>query len=153
MELNRTFTPHGAPIHEAKLLPVQPQAQIVGRNRELAAMHVTLKVGSSVFLSGQPGIGKTALAGILATAYMASHPSGVLWFSVIEDDFDTLIARIGRAYGLTALAGSNDNPASNFEMVQAVLERNRPLIVLYGLIDLDSTGEFVNQCASQTPVF
>ena len=68
MEINRAFTPHGAPIHEAKLLPVQPPAQVIGRNRELAAMHVTLKVGSSVFLSGESGIGKTALAAVLATA-------------------------------------------------------------------------------------
>jgi tetratricopeptide (TPR) repeat protein len=152
MEANRAFTPHGAPIHDVKLLPIQPPAQVIGRNRELASMHVALKVGSSVFLSGEPGIGKTALAAILATAYIASHPSGVLWFNIIEDDFVALIGRIGRAYGLSALTGSNEDPSSNFDMVQAVLEQNRPLIVLDGIIDIEATRDFVRQCASKTPV-
>src|SRR5215813_6989532 len=104
MEPQRTFTPHGAPIRDAKLLPVQPPTKVIGRNRELGSMHVTLKVGSSIFLSGAPGIGKTALASVLATAYVASNPGGVLWFNVVEDDFDLLVARTGRAYGVNALA-------------------------------------------------
>src|SRR6266849_1759042 len=95
MEPQRTFTPHGAPIRDAKLLPVQPPAKIVGRNRELGSMHVTLKIGSSVYLSGVPGIGKSALASVLATAYIASNPGGVLWFNVVEDDLDPLIVLDG----------------------------------------------------------
>ncbi|HVO43514.1 MAG TPA: hypothetical protein VMT34_12865, partial [Aggregatilineales bacterium] len=95
-----SFTPHGAPIRDAKLLPVQAPAQVIGRNRELASMHVTIKAGSAVFLSGEPGIGKTALAAVLAAAYIASNPGGVLWFNVVEDDMDQLAGRVGRAYGV-----------------------------------------------------
>src|SRR3954452_1994485 len=104
MEPQRTFTPYGAPIRDAKLLPVQPPSKIIGRNRELGSMHNTLKAGASIFLAGPAGIGKTALAAVLATAYVASNPGGVLWFNIVEDDLEMLVARVGRAYGVNALA-------------------------------------------------
>src|SRR5438477_1676374 len=152
MDNKRTFTPHGAPIRNAKLLPVQPPGQVIGRNRELASMHVTLKVGSSVFLSGPSGIGKTALAAVLATAYIAANPGGVLWFNVLEDDIKLLVARIGRAYGVNALTANGENWANNAEIIRALLEKNRPLVVLDGLIDLDAVREFVRSCAVKVPV-
>src|SRR5437763_6497848 len=138
MEASRSFTPHGAPIRNAKLLPVQPPGQIIGRNRELGSVHVTLKVGSAVFLSGQSGIGKTALAAILATAYIASNPGGVLWFNVMEDDIELLIARVGRAYGVNSLTVPGDSSSNNAEVVHALLQKNRPLIVLDGMSDFDA---------------
>src|SRR2546423_9256140 len=124
MDTQRTFTPHGAPIRNAKLLPVQPPGQVIGRNRELGSMHVTLKVGTAVFLSGQAGIGKTALAAVLATAYIASNPGGVMWFNVLEDDVELLIARVGRAYGLNSLAVPGENWTNNAEVVNALLQKN-----------------------------
>ncbi len=151
MDTQQTFAPHGAPIRNAKLLPVQPPGQVIGRNRELASMHVTLKVGSSVFLSGPSGIGKTALAAMLATAYIASNPGGVLWFSVLEDDVELLIARVGRAYGVNALTVSGEDWSNSVEIIRALLEKNRPLIVLDGLIDLDAAREFVRSCAVKVP--
>src|SRR5258708_15888289 len=154
MEPERTFTPHGAPIRDAKLLTVQTPAKIIGRNRELGSMHVTLKIGSSVFLSGVPGIGKSALASVLATAYIASNPGGVLWFNVVEDDLDLLIARTGRAYGVNALASNSEatDITDNATMVRALLQQNHPLIVLDGLIDVDAARDYVRQCATGVPV-
>src|SRR5258708_6244813 len=97
MESPKTFTPHGAPIRDPKLLPVQPPQQIIGRRSELASMINTLKIGASVLLAGPAGVGKTALAAVMARAYVSSNPGGVLWFNVLEDDFDLLVARTGRA--------------------------------------------------------
>ncbi len=57
MEPNHSNLPFYPPIHDAKRLPVQPPAQLVGRDREVASMQVTLKIGSSVFLAGEPVIG------------------------------------------------------------------------------------------------
>ncbi len=152
MEPQKTFTPHGAPIRNAKLLPVQPPGQVTGRNHELGSMHVTLKIGSSVLLSGPSGIGKSALASVLATAYTASNPGGVLWFPVVEDDFEMLLARVGRAYGVNALTSPGEEWSINAEIVHALLEKNRPLIVFDGVVDLDASREFVRHCASGTPV-
>jgi tetratricopeptide (TPR) repeat protein len=142
-----SFTSHGAPIRDAKLLPVQPPALVVGRNRELASMHVTIKAGSAVFLSGEAGVGKTALATVLSAAYIASNPGGVLWFSVVEDDFDQLVARVGRAYGVNT-STSNDNPT---QAVSELLKKNRPLLVLDGLIDIDAARDFLRSCATGIP--
>ncbi len=115
-------------------------------------MHVTLKVGSTVFLSGPTGIGKTALASVLATAYIASNSGGVLWFSVLEDTIELLIARVGRAYGVNALTVQGEDISNNVEIVRALLEKNRPLIVLDGMIDLDAVRDFARQCAVKVPV-
>ena len=51
MERQRMFTPHGAPITNPNLLPVQPPREIIGRSREITSMQTTLKIGGSIFLS------------------------------------------------------------------------------------------------------
>lgn len=147
--MQQMFIPHGAPIRDRKLLPVQPPGQVFGRNRELASMHLTLKARSSVFLSGPSGIGKTALAAILATAQIASNPGGVLWFSVVEDDLPLLVARTGRAYGVDTYSGDF---ARSIVTARALLEKQRPLVVLDGLIDLNAARDFARQCAAGVPL-
>src|SRR5215510_6186269 len=102
MNTQSQFTFHGAAIRDAKLLPIQPPGQVLGRNNDLKSMHLALKAGSSVFLSGPAGVGKTALASVLAAAYTASNPGGVLWFNCIEDDLRLLLARAGRAFGINS---------------------------------------------------
>jgi tetratricopeptide (TPR) repeat protein len=138
----QAIIPHEAPIRERKALPVQPPTQVIGRNRELGQIHLALKAGSAVFLSGGAGIGKTALAAVLANASLAA-PGGVLWFTGYEDDYTTLIARVARAYGVSDL---------NAEQVRALLQKNRPLIVIDGLLDLDAARHFVQQCAKGIPM-
>src|SRR5262249_52881990 len=69
--------------------------------------------------------------------------------------FDLLVARTGRAYGVNALATTSDaetlDPSDNTAMVRALLEKNRPLIVLDGLIDIDAARDYVRQCAAGIP--
>jgi tetratricopeptide (TPR) repeat protein len=148
---SRAFVPPNAPIKDAKLLPEPPPARIFGRNRELASSHVALKAGSAIFLHGPAGVGKTAIASILATAYTAEDLGGVLWFSVAEDDADLLLARIGRAYGVNAIT-EQSNPAERLRLVRALLERNHPLIVLDGLADANAIRDFVRNVASGVPL-
>lgn len=148
---SRAFVPPNAPIKDAKLLPEPPPARIFGRNRQLASSHVALKAGTAIFLHGPSGIGKTAIASILATAYTAENLGGVLWFSVTEDDADLLLARIGRAYGVNAIT-EQSNPAERLRLVRALLDRNRPLIVLDGLTDANAVRDFVRNVASGMPL-
>src|SRR5262245_30817570 len=137
MNTQSQFTFHGAAIRDAKVLPIQPPGQVIGRNSELKSMHLALKAGASVFLSGPAGIGKTALASVLATAFTVSNPGGVLWFTCLEDDQQQLTARVGRAYGI--------NVPDNTDAIRSVLVKNRPLIVLDGMIDLDATRKFMGE--------
>src|SRR5260221_10977343 len=149
MEPQRTFTPHGAPIRDGALLPVQPPAQLIGRSRELVEIQSTLRIGASVFLSGEPGIGKTALAATVASSYVSSNIGGVLWLNAYEEDFETLLARVGRAYNAIPVGGVNT--PTYIETVRSLLEKNQPLIVLDGIIDLEAAREFMRGCATGIP--
>ncbi len=151
MDQSRAFTPPNAPIKDAKLLPTQPPAHILGRNRELASSHIALKAGTAVFLHGPSGIGKTAMASVLATAYTAENMGGVLWFILAEDDAELLLARVGRAYGVNALTEQQDS-GERAKIVRALLERNRPLIVLDGLADPNAIRDFVRSVGAGLPL-
>ncbi|HLY29034.1 MAG TPA: tetratricopeptide repeat protein [Aggregatilineales bacterium] len=152
MESNRTIVPFNPPIYDARQLPVQPPAQMVGRDRELASIQVTLKVGSSVFLAGEAGIGKTALAAIMATAYAGGGPSGVLWFNLVEEDFPMLMARVGRAFGVDTYAAPGQDSSQAAAQVRALLQQDKPLVVLDGIVDPEAARDFVRQCATGIPV-
>jgi tetratricopeptide (TPR) repeat protein len=152
MEPQKLLKPYGAPVHDARLLPVQPPGQIIGRDRELVSTHVAVKAGSSVFLAGPSGAGKTALAAVLAAAYIASKPGGVLWLNVPEDDFRHLVARVGRAYGLDTYTAAGGDLSKHSATVRGLLEKNVPLIVLDGMVDLNATRDFIRHCASGIPV-
>ncbi len=147
----RNFTPYNAPIKDAKLLPAQPPAQVFGRNRELASGHVALKAGTAIFLYGPVGVGKTALAAVLAAAYTVQNAGGVLWFHMNEDDADLLLARVGRAYGVNSLT-ANEDAGERLKIVRALLERNRPLIVLDGLTDSEAVRDFARSAAAGIPL-
>jgi tetratricopeptide (TPR) repeat protein len=147
MEPQRTFTPQGAPVRDGALLPARPPVQLIGRSRELNAMQSTLKIGASVFLSGGSGIGKTALAATVASTYVDSNIGGVLWLNLYEEDFESLLARVGRAYN----ALPSGDLAAYTETVRSILAKNQPLIVLDGIVDIDAVREFLRSCATGVP--
>ncbi len=75
------FTPSEAPIHETQRLPVLPPRQIIGRNKELGQTFAQLRAGAAVLLHGPNGIGKSALAATIASAF-TTFKGGVLWWTV-----------------------------------------------------------------------
>jgi energy-coupling factor transporter ATP-binding protein EcfA2 len=144
------FTPHEAPIHEAARLPVPVPARLVGRDAALAQIYTQLKENHPVLLHGPLGVGKSALAATLASAY-AQQPGGVLWLSVNDPRLDELLVRIGRAYQISEI-GTTENPLSMIGAVENVLRSNKPLIVLDGAINADVVSRFISRCAHDLPL-
>lgn len=151
MEQEKTFPPHREPLRDARLLPMHAPAQIIGRNRELAALNTHLKGGGSALLAGAAGIGKTALAAVLATAYSQTQSGGVLWLDVVEDDAPYLIARLGRAYGVDTYAVRAEGRAQAADRLRRLLAAKPPLIVLDGTLDLAAVSEVLARCAPNIP--
>ena len=90
------FTSHEAAAHKAQSLPVMLPNKLVGRDSTLAQVYASLKANKPVLVYGAAGMGKTALAATLASAY-TELPGGALWFNVDNSPLDELIVRTGRA--------------------------------------------------------
>ncbi|MDX2161429.1 MAG: tetratricopeptide repeat protein [bacterium] len=142
-------TSHEAPIHKAGDLPVDAPPKLIGRDTTLARVYTHLKENRTVLLYGASGIGKTAVAATLASAY-TELPGGSLWLSVDQPTFAELIVRVGRAYNLTPITTS-DNPTAFVAAAAAALAREKPLIVLDGRISAAVASEFVSRCAQGLP--
>ncbi|MBC7814270.1 MAG: hypothetical protein H7175_24155, partial [Burkholderiales bacterium] len=144
------FTPHEAPAREVRSLPVAVPAKLIGRDATLAEIYAHLKDNNPVHLYGMSGIGKSALAATLASAY-TQQPGGVLWLNVDDAPLEQLLVRVGRAYQVTEITRSN-NPVSVIGTVARTLAQHKPLIVLDGKIDYNVAAEFVNKAALRLPV-
>lgn len=144
------FTPHEAAAHKAQSLPVMLPGKIVGRDAALAQIYGQLKANKPVLLYGAAGIGKTALASTLASAY-TELPGGALWLNVNDSSLEELIVRVGRAYQVAEIATSQ-NPAGMIGAVASTLTTNKPLIVLDGKHNADATTQFIMRCANGLPV-
>jgi tetratricopeptide (TPR) repeat protein/energy-coupling factor transporter ATP-binding protein EcfA2 len=147
------FTPHEAPAHDARSLPIMmPPQKLIGRERTLAHIFSQLKMNKPVLVYGAAGIGKTALAASLAAAY-TELPPGALWFDVhANTTLNELIARIGRAYRDHDIA-NHETPAVNLTAAAALLTREKPLIVLDGPAHSAALlNDFVERVAPQLPV-
>lgn len=144
------FTSHEAAAHEAGALPVMLPTKLIGREAALAQVYAQLKQNLPVLVHGAAGVGKTALAATLASAY-AQQPGGVLWFTVDDDPLESLIVRVGRAYGISEVITS-DTPAAHIGAIAAALTQYKPLIVLDGRLDSQVASKFVTRCADRLPV-
>jgi tetratricopeptide (TPR) repeat protein/energy-coupling factor transporter ATP-binding protein EcfA2 len=143
-------TYHEAAAHEARDLPVMLPGKLVGRDKTLAAVYGELKQNRPVLLHGRAGIGKTAIAATLASAY-TQQPGGALWLRVDGDPLAQLIVRVGRAYGDLELANTR-TPTAMIGAATTLLAQNKPLVVLDGAPMLPASREFVNKLAPGLPV-
>ncbi|MBK8020571.1 MAG: hypothetical protein IPK19_03845 [Chloroflexi bacterium] len=141
---------HEAPAHQAKDLPLVLPAKLIGREKLLGQAYMLLKQTKPVLVHGPSGIGKTAFAATLASAY-CELPGGALWFDVNRSTLAELLARIGRAYGIADLA-RRDNPEGLLALAMATLTQHKPLVVLDGTLDISATSEFIMRCADRVPV-
>ncbi len=144
------FTPHEAPATDALSLPVVPPAKLIGRDDTLRSIYADLRESKPVLLYGVPGIGKSALAATLASAY-TDLPGGVLYLTVRNNTFADLIARIGRAYRNNDITLS-DSPGNMAPAAADLLASKRPLVVLDGLLNPQATSEFLQRCIRNIPV-
>jgi tetratricopeptide (TPR) repeat protein/energy-coupling factor transporter ATP-binding protein EcfA2 len=129
---------------------VQLPAKLVGRDSTLAQVYGQLKANKAVLIYGDAGIGKTALAATLASAY-TELPGGALWLNVDGSSLPDLIVRTGRAYGELEIAASS-NPMGMVAAVASTFASKKPLIVIDGKPDPKATADFVTRCASNLPV-
>ncbi len=144
------FTSHEAAAHKAQSLPVQLPGKLVGRDSTLAQVYGQLKANKAVLIYGEAGIGKTALAATLASAY-TELPGGALWLNVENSSLPELIVRTGRAYNVLEIAASS-NPIGMVAAVASTFASNKPLIVIDGKPDAKATADFITRCASNLPV-
>lgn len=144
------FSPHEAPARQPSSLSIQLPAKLIGRDITAGRIYTQLKENKPVLLYGMSGIGKTALAGMVASAY-TELPGGAIWLDVKDASLAELIARIGRAYKIEDIT-SADNPAVEINAARALLTREKPLIVLDGNLNAMATSEFVARVAQGVPV-
>jgi tetratricopeptide (TPR) repeat protein len=144
------FIPHEAPAHEAQALPVMQPSKLVGRDRVLATVYAHLKDNMPVLIYGPAGVGKTTLAGVLASAY-TDLPGGVLWLHLHNPDFAELLVRVGRAYDVPEII-TRENPLAMVGAVANTLTSHKPLIVLDGQFDPAVAQEFITRCADGLPL-
>ncbi|GIL14015.1 MAG: hypothetical protein BroJett038_27350 [Chloroflexota bacterium] len=144
-----TILAHETPAHTANALPITLHGKLIGREKSLAQVYSHLKTHKAVLIFGAAGIGKTALAGTLASAY-TELPGGALWLNVHDSPLDELIVRVGRAYGDLDIANS-DVPSGMIGAAASTLNTHKPLLVLDGKPNLQAAADFIRRCADGLP--
>jgi tetratricopeptide (TPR) repeat protein len=141
---------HESPAHKAQSLPVMLPGKLSGRDTVLAQVYGQLKANKPILIYGAAGIGKTALAATLASAY-TELPGGALWLNVNDSPLEELIVRVGRAYAVDEITNS-ETPIGMVGAAASTLTSNKPLIVLDGKHNPQATSQFISRCAEGLPV-
>jgi tetratricopeptide (TPR) repeat protein/energy-coupling factor transporter ATP-binding protein EcfA2 len=141
---------HEAPAHKAQSLPVMLPGKLSGRDTLLAQVYGQLKANKPILIYGASGMGKTALAATLASAY-TELPGGALWLNVNDSPLEELIVRVGRAYHVEEIINS-ETPVGMVGAAASTLTSNKPLIVLDGKHNAHATSQFIARCAEGLPV-
>ncbi|MEO8607964.1 MAG: tetratricopeptide repeat protein [Chloroflexota bacterium] len=141
---------HESPAHKAQSLPVMLPGKLSGRDTVLAQVYGQLKTNKPILIYGAAGIGKTALAATLASAF-TELPGGALWLNVNDSPLEELIVRVGRAYGVDEIT-SSETPLGMVGAAASTLTSNKPLIVLDGKHNAQATSQFISRCAEGLPV-
>jgi tetratricopeptide (TPR) repeat protein/energy-coupling factor transporter ATP-binding protein EcfA2 len=144
------FHSHEAAAHAAHSLPVSLPGKITGRDKILATIYGQLKANKPILIYGAAGIGKTALAATLASAY-TELPGGAVWFNIDNSPLEELIVRVGRACNVPEIT-SSQNPLGMVGAAANALTSQKPLVVLDGKHNLEATTQFVARCADGLPV-
>ncbi|MBL8164807.1 MAG: tetratricopeptide repeat protein [Anaerolineae bacterium] len=144
------FSYHESPARSAAALPVMLPGKLVGRDAFLAQVYSQLRANQAVLLYGTAGVGKSALAATLASAY-TELPGGALWFGVHESPLDELVVRVGRAYQVTEITSAS-SPLGMVGAAANTLTSHKPLLVLDGKPDAAATADFVTRVAAGLPV-
>ncbi|MBZ0287297.1 MAG: hypothetical protein K8I30_06765, partial [Anaerolineae bacterium] len=141
---------HESPAHKAQSLPVMLPGKLSGRDTTLAQVYGQLKANKPILIYGAAGVGKTALAATLASAY-TELPGGALWLNVNDSPLEELIVRVGRAYGVDEITNS-ETPIGMVGAAASTLTSHKPLVVLDGRHNALATSQFLSRCADGLPV-
>ncbi|WP_229813502.1 ATP-binding protein [Lentzea flava] len=119
-------------------LPLVPP-DLVGRERELVRLRELLRVHSTVAIVGQPGVGKTVMAGFAARQLRDEFPDGCFAIDLRGVDEQPLPVRVVFERLLRALGvperGIPANEAEQAGVYRAVLAGRRVLVVLDNAAD------------------
>ncbi len=133
------------PIRSIEVLPLQSPPTLYGREEQQDRLSQLLAANQVVWLYGPAGGGRRTLAAVVAGDFVG-QPGGVLWFSIYHDDIYMLANRVLRVYGVSALTG--DETSSLIEMSRALLQQNRPLIILEGPVATGVLAQFAARCTA-----
>jgi predicted ATPase/DNA-binding winged helix-turn-helix (wHTH) protein len=115
----------GIPAKSSELSGLPPWRDIVGREREIAAIQDELRASQHVTVVGTGGIGKTTVALAAARAFEPNCPDGICFVDLSTVDDPALVPA-----ALAAALGIRGNPGDTLAAVIDYLRPRRVLVVL-----------------------
>ncbi|OZV77500.1 hypothetical protein CA850_22745 [Micromonospora echinospora] len=145
-----TPPPEGAP----STLP--PSVVLVGRERLLARVEAELSRANMIVLHGPAGVGKSALAGAVATRLAPSCPGGQLYLDLCGSSPGLAPMTVEEAIGslLRALGGdrSGGTPGAEAAELRVRAGERRVLVVLDNVVDAGQVRRLLSLLSSATVI-